>query len=77
MLSSLGVTLSSGPIIILFSAEVKGGSMCIRPRRIIITSNYSLEQCFGDPAVLEPLRRRFKVKHFSAVAADACVLPPQ
>ena len=60
-----------------FSAEVKGGSMCIRLRRIIITSNYSLEQCFGDPAVLEPLRRRFKVKHFSAVAADACVLPPQ
>lgn len=60
-----------------FSAEVKGGSTCIRPKKLIITSNYTLEQCFGDPCMLEPLLRRFRVKHFSAVAAAACVpLPP-
>jgi len=47
-----------------FSAEVKGGTMSIRPKKIIITSNYSMEQCFEDPAVLGPLRRRFKVKKF-------------
>jgi len=51
-----------------FSAEIKGGSMSIRPKKIIITSNYSMEQCFEDPAMLEPLRRRFKVKEFKKLA---------
>lgn len=48
-----------------FSAEVKGGTTCIRPSKIIVTSNYTLEQCFGnDHSILDPLIRRFKVKHF-------------
>lgn len=47
-----------------FAAETKGSSMCIRPKKIIITSNYSPEQCFPKVEDLEPIRRRFSVKHF-------------
>lgn len=47
-----------------FCAEVKGGSMCIRPKKIIITSNYSPEECFSNQNDLEPIRRRFKIVHF-------------
>lgn len=48
-----------------FQAETKHGNTCIRPRKLIVTSNYSLEDCFQDERNLEPLRRRFKVTHFS------------
>lgn len=48
-----------------FCAETKGSSMCIRPRKIIVTSNYSMEQCFSREEDLEPLRRRFKITHFN------------
>lgn len=51
-----------------FAAEVKGGMKCIRPKQIIVTSNYSMEECFEDKAVLAPLKRRFKVKHFRELA---------
>lgn len=47
-----------------FRAEIKGGSKMIRPKKIIITSNYSPEQCFESEADLEPIRRRFKVIKF-------------
>lgn len=49
-----------------FSAETKGGSMIIRPRVIILISNYSMEEVFvGDPTkVLNPMRRRCDVAHF-------------
>lgn len=47
-----------------FSAEIKGGTMCIRPSRIIITSNFTLEECFALPQNLEPIKRRFKVREF-------------
>lgn len=46
-----------------FPAEIKGGCIVIRPRLIIITSNYSLEECF-DERDIEPMRRRFNVVHF-------------
>lgn len=47
-----------------FSAEIKGSSICIRPRKIIITSNYTLEECFPQEQVLQPLRRRLQVRRF-------------
>lgn len=50
-----------------FCAETKGGTMCIRPKKIIITSNYSPEECFEKPADLEPIRRRFHVTHFTKI----------
>lgn len=48
-----------------FCAETKGSSLCIRPRKIIVTSNYSPEQCFSRVEDLEPIRRRFRVVHFN------------
>lgn len=48
-----------------FSAEVKGGTLQrIRPKRIIVTSNYKIEDCFEREEDLLPLKRRFKVVHF-------------
>lgn len=48
-----------------FPAEVKHGFIGkIRPESIVITSNYTMEECFHDPKVLEPLQRRIKVHHF-------------
>ena len=48
-----------------FNAEIKGGTLLnIRPRKIIVLSNYTLEQCFPKQEDLEPLRRRFKVIQF-------------
>lgn len=48
-----------------FQAETKGGMKMIRPPKIIVTSNYSLEDCFHDPNLLDPLKRRFKIHHFN------------
>lgn len=44
-----------------FNAEMKGGMMRIRPKIIIVTSNRSIAQLFGDKysVDLEPLWRRF------------------
>lgn len=48
-----------------FAAEIKGGTLQnVRPKRIIILSNYSIEECFSNVNDLEPIKRRFKVKHF-------------
>lgn len=48
-----------------FMAETKGGMKMIRPKKIIITSNYSMEECFLDKNNLDPLKRRFKIHHFN------------
>lgn len=48
-----------------FTAETKGSSLFIRPEHVIITSNYSPEDCFPEQTELEAIRRRFKVVHFS------------
>lgn len=47
-----------------FVAEHKGRSVMIRPPIIVITSNYTIEECFPDEQVLLPLQRRFKTHHF-------------
>lgn len=47
-----------------FSAEVKGGTTVLRPPKIIVTSNYRIDECFLDPAILQPLKRRFKIVNF-------------
>lgn len=51
-----------------FAAEVKGGSVVIRPPKIVITSNYTMEQCFDHDVdgLLNPLSRRFSVRQFDA-----------
>lgn len=48
-----------------FTAEIKGGTLKhVRPAKIIVTSNYTIEECFPEKKDFEPLRRRFKVKEF-------------
>jgi len=47
-----------------FPAEVKGGVINIRPKKIIVTSNWSPDEIWDKPQTLAPIRRRFKVVHF-------------
>lgn len=47
-----------------FNAEVKGGMLHIRPKTIIVTSQYTIEECFsGCPQALEAINRRFKFRY--------------
>lgn len=48
-----------------FTAQVKGGTLVgIRPKKIIVLSNYTIDQCFPNEEDALPLKRRFKVRHF-------------
>jgi len=48
-----------------FRAEIKNGHLNnIRPNKIIVTSNYTIKECFPNRQDWEPLMRRFKVVHF-------------
>jgi len=47
-----------------FQAEVKGGSILIRPKNIIVTANYPPEEIFNeDEMLLQAIRRRFTIIH--------------
>jgi len=46
-----------------FPVEVKNSGDLIRPKRIVVTSNYPIRTIFPDPSIHEPLERRFKVIH--------------
>lgn len=48
-----------------FIAENKGGAIKIRPKRIIITSQYPPESIWSDTETLAAIRRRFKITHFT------------
>jgi len=47
-----------------FLAESKGSAKMIRPKQIIITSQYAIEDIFEDCALREALNRRLKKKDF-------------
>lgn len=50
-----------------FPAEIKGGTLSkVRPTKIIVTSNYTIDQCFPNSQDSLPLKRRFKQVHFPA-----------
>jgi len=48
-----------------FPAEIKGGKINIRPKKIIVTSNYHPETIWQDQETLDPIFRRFQIKHFN------------
>jgi len=48
-----------------FMAPVKGGYMKIRPLKVIVTSNYKIEEIWEDEQTIDPLKRRFKVTHYA------------
>lgn len=48
-----------------FTCEVKGAMITIRPKRIIVTSNYSIRECFPHYKDYQPLEARFKVIHMT------------
>jgi len=51
-----------------FPAEIKGGKVDIRPRQIIVTSNYHPEDIWpSESGILEPLLRRFKIVRFDVI----------
>lgn len=51
-----------------FNAEIKGGVIKnIRPKKIIVLSNYTIKECFQRPQDYEPLLRRFNVVHFPTI----------
>jgi len=54
-------------------AEIKGGAAQIRPKKIIITSNYAPEEIWSHESDLEPIRRRFKVINMSPL--DGAFVP--
>ena len=46
--------------------QTKGGHVNLTYKRFIVTSNYSIEELFADkPKVIEPIRRRCQVIHYT------------
>jgi len=62
-----------------FEAEFKGSSKKIRPKTFIITSNYSIEDCFPTETERATMNRRFKVIHMGEPTPPAhpMWLPPE
>ena len=64
-----------------FPGEIKGGCFQgLRPKKIIVLSNYTPQQCFLNQEDLEPILRRFTVMYFPKEeqharfrAADFCI----
>lgn len=48
-----------------FMAPVKGGYMEIRPKSIIVTSNYMPDEIWEEEMVWKAIQRRLKVKKFT------------
>ncbi len=44
-----------------FPMETKGGGSRIRPDRLVVTSQYTIEESYDDYRVVEAIQRRFKV----------------
>jgi hypothetical protein len=58
-----------------FTAEIKGGSITPRLRRVFVTSNYTPREIWGDEsggssALVDAIERRFTIKYLSARGAE-------
>lgn len=58
-----------------FSAETKGGMINIRPKRIVVTSQYFIEDIFRDPNVREALKRRYKIVEMKSREVETTTEP--
>jgi len=49
-----------------FKMEIKGSSLPLqRPKRIVVTTNYSIDECFGSDRMLcDAIKRRFRMVDF-------------
>lgn len=54
-----------------FIGETKGGAMRLRPRRIVVTSQYCIRDVFDDQETYLAIRRRFEEKLFSPFSTNA------
>lgn len=43
-----------------FPAESKGSTTAIRPKKIVVTSNYSIDEVWDDPTTREAMHRRYR-----------------
>lgn len=51
-----------------FPADIKYSGAVIRPKKVVVTSNYSIEFLWAhDPELAAALLRRFKVRHFTEI----------
>jgi len=49
-----------------FRCEYKGGSKMVRPKKIVVTSNYTIDEIWcADPTLAKALNARFKTTHFN------------
>lgn len=48
-----------------FQAEMKGGTKLIRPRKVVITSQYPIEEIWEDEKTQAALNRRLKIRQFT------------
>lgn len=53
-----------------FLAEVKNGACWIRPKLLIITSNYRPEDIWTDPMTLGAIKRRCEFTHFQTIQEE-------
>lgn len=59
-----------------FPAEVKGSKVNLRPKKIIVTSNWHPSEIWvNEPQTLLPITRRFKITHFQINLNQASPYP--
>lgn len=55
-----------------FTAEVKGGTRSLRPKRVVVTSQYSIQECFESEgqAAVDAITRRMKIVNADLAETD-------